>query len=284
MPGGAVHRAISDAQRLRLEPLRQPARHGRSLPHHLGSLGYRVGIAGKVHVLPRASFPFEDVAGFDENCVRKPTKKHDLDGFREFIMRDAKQPFCLVVALVEPHVPWVMGDASEYPPGKVKLPPNIADTPRTRDDFSHYLAEITYMDRQVGELLDTLKGSGKEESTLVLFTSEQGSQFPGNKWTNWDTGMHTALVARWPGKVPAGRRTDAVVQYADVTPTFVELAGGDPADPASRFDGSSFAGALTGGTPTHRAYAYGADNNIPEGPAYPVRTVSPTGIGAASAT
>ncbi len=149
-----------------------------SLPHHLGKLGYRVGLAGKVHVAPQKAFPFENVGGFDKSCVRKPTQAHDLAATKEFISRD-DGPFCLVVALVEPHVPWVMGDASAYPPAELKLPPNIADTESTRDAFSRYLAEITYMDGQVGELLQTLEESGRAQDTLVLFTSEQGSQFPG---------------------------------------------------------------------------------------------------------
>jgi len=102
-------------------------------------------------------------------------------------------PFCLVIALVEPHVPWVMGDVSQYPPKKINLPLNIADTPRTRENFGRYLAEITYMDGQVGELLRMLDESGKADDTLVLFTSEQGAQFPGCKWTNWDTGLHTVM-------------------------------------------------------------------------------------------
>lgn len=244
----------------------------RSLPQHLGPLGYRVGIAGKVHVLPEESFPFESVPGFDPNCVRNPTQPHSLAGAREFMSRNGEQPFCLVVALVEPHVPWVMGDPSQYPPKKIQLPPNIADTPKTRQDFARYLAEITYMDGQVGEILQTLKETGHAEDTLVMFTSEQGSQFPGNKWTNWDTGLHTALIARWPGKVPVGQRTDAMVQYADVTPTLIDLAGGSVKD--HPFDGSSFAAVLRGEATQHRSFAYGVHNNIPEGPAYPIRTIS----------
>lgn len=250
----------------------RPATH--SLPEYLGALGYRVGIAGKVDVFPKPCFPFEDVPGFDSNCVRNPTKPHSLDGVREFIGREAHQPFCLVVALVEPHVPWVMGDPSAYPPKKIRLPPNIADTPRTREDFGRYLAEITYMDDQVGQILATLKASGAESDTLVLFTSEQGSQFPGNKWTCWDTGLHTGLFARWPGRVPAGKRTDALVEYADVLPTLVELAGGDPADSSLAFDGTSFADVLLGKRETHRLFTYGIHNNLPEGPPYPSRTVS----------
>jgi N-sulfoglucosamine sulfohydrolase len=241
-----------------------------SMPHHLKPLGYRVGLAGKVHVKPEKVFPFEKVGGFDPNCVRNPTRPHDTDFIRRFMAGD--DPFCLVVALVEPHVPWVMGDESKYAPKKVKLPPNIADTPRTREDFSRYLAEITYMDRQVGEILKVLDESGRADDTIVLFTSEQGSQFPGCKWTNWDTGLHTALIARWPGKVARRQRTDAMVQYADILPTLIEAAGGRPSRRA--FDGTSFLPVLLGDKSTHRKFVYGMHNNIPEGPAYPIRTIS----------
>jgi N-sulfoglucosamine sulfohydrolase len=246
----------------------------RSLPHYLGSLGYRVGLAGKVHVLPANSFPFEKIAGFETRSGANPTIPHQLDQLREFISRGDDEPFCSVVALVDPHVPWVMGDAAQYPPKQIKLPPNIADTPKTREDFASYLAEITYMDGQVGDILTALQESGLADETLVLFTSEQGSQFPGNKWTNWDTGLHTALIARWPGKVPQGKRTDALVQYADVAPTLVQLAGGDPTDQSYAFDGTSFAAVLQGGGDHHREFVFGIHNNIPEGPPYPTRSIS----------
>ena len=238
------------------------------MPQMLGKLGYRVGLAGKTHIRPSTVFPFEKVEGFDPNCVRNPTEPHDLGPTENFMAKD--DPFCLVVALTEPHVPWVMGDASKYPPKKMKLPPNIADTPRTRQDFSKYLAEITYMDEQIGDILVTLKESGKEGDTLVLFSSEQGSQFPGCKWTTWNAGLHTALIAKWPGIVEPGRRTDALIQYADVLPTLLDLAGGK----SGKLDGSSFAGVLKGKIDSHRKYVYGMHNNFPEGPPYPTRTIS----------
>ena len=243
-----------------------------SVAQQLGTLGYRVGIAGKVHVKPKKVYAFEDVGGFDPNCVRNPTRPHDVGPIRRFMRRDANQPFCLVVALVEPHVPWVMGDPSRYPPTRIKLPPNIADTPRTRADFARYLAEITYMDGQVGDILKTLDETGKADQTLVLFSSEQGAQFPGCKWTNWDTGVHTALIARWPHHVAAGRRTNALVQYADVVPTLIDAAGGDPSK--QELDGTSFLDVLRGESEVHRKYVYAMHNNIPEGPAYPIRSVS----------
>jgi len=249
-----------------------------SMPHHLGERGYRVGLAGKVHVKPVKAYPFQKVGGFDPSCVRNPTQPHKLAGINQFMSREDKQPFCLVVALVEPHVPWVMGDASWYPPKKLKLPPNLADTPRTREDYSKYLAEITYMDGQVGDILKTLEQTGHADDTLVLFSSEQGSQFPGCKWTNWNTGVHTALVARWPGKVAAGKRTDALVQYADVLPTMLDIS--DSAVPLReskldwRPDGSSFLPVLQGQSDKHRDYVYAIHNNLPEGPPYPVRGIS----------
>ncbi len=243
-----------------------------SIAQQLGGLGYRVGLAGKTHIKPKSVFPFETVPGFDPNCVRNPTQPHALDGIRDFMKRKDDQPFCLVVALVEPHVPWVMGDPTPYRGKNLKLPPYLVDTPVTRDAFARYLAEITYMDGQVGEILETLGKAGLADDTLVLFSSEQGSQFPGCKWTNWDSGLHTALVARWPGKVPAGKRTDAIVQYTDVAPTLVELAGGDPKK--FNYDGSSFLASLKDESKAHRSLAYGIHNNVPEGPPYPIRTVT----------
>ncbi len=249
------------------------ASHGdiTSMPQHLGKAGYRVGLAGKVHVTPAKAFPFESVAGYDKSCVRNPTNAHQISPTTEFMTR-SDDPFCMVVALVEPHVPWVMGDASAYPPGSLKLPPNIADTPETRRAFGAYLAEITYMDSQVGELLESLQRSGKADNTLVLFTSEQGSQFPGNKWTNYNTGVHTALIARYPGHTEPGTRTDALVQYADVLPTLMDLTGTDY--DADAFDGTSFAKVLRAETDSHREYVYGVHNNVPEGPPYPIRSIS----------
>ena len=241
----------------------------RSLPHYLRPLGYRVGLAGKVHVKPAEAFPFDVVEGFDSSCVRDPTEPHEVALISEYMSQE--NPFCLVVALVEPHVPWVMGDASRYPLQDLKLPPNLANTPVTREHFANYLAEITYMDQQIGEILEALDATGKRDDTLVLFTSEQGSQFPGCKWTNWNTGLHTALVAEWPGVVPAGKRTDALVQYADIAPTLISIAGGKI---ESHIDGTSFSEVLMGNTEKHRDFAYGLHHNLPEGPRYPIRSIT----------
>jgi len=243
----------------------------KSVVHHLGDLGYRVGLTGKKHVGPKESFPFEAVPGVEGNCVSE-TARFDERGMTAFMTRDDDRPFCLVVGLVVPHAPWTVGNPDHFSPEDLELPPNIADTPETRVDFANYLAEIEVLDQYVGRTLNTLEESGKAENTIVIFTSEQGSQFPGNKWTNWNTGVHTGFVVRWPGKVEPGSRTDALIQYADVLPTLIHAAGGDTE--MGDFDGSSFLQVLLGQADHHREYVYFMHNNIPEGPPYPIRAVT----------
>jgi len=242
----------------------------KSICHYLGDRGYRVGIAGKVHVTPRASFPFEMVEGYERGCVA-PTAKAEVDGIREFMGRDARQPFCLVVALVVPHVVWTVGDPSHFDLKKLRLPAHLADTPQTREDFARYLAEIEVLDQQVGDILQTLNHTGQADRTMVVFTSEQGAQFPGCKWTNWELGVHTGFLVRWPGRVAAGSRTDALIQYADLLPTLLDACGDVPA--SADFDGSSFLPVLIGERQEHRQYVYAMHNNVPEGPPYPIRSV-----------
>jgi uncharacterized sulfatase len=84
-------------------------------------------------------------------------------------------------------------------------------------------------------------------------------------------GLHTGFIVRWPGKVAPQSRSDALIQYADLLPTLLEAAGGDP--PPKRFDGSSFLPVLLGQKAEHRQYVYAMHNNLPEGPPYPIRSV-----------
>lgn len=249
-----------------------PAKLGiKSTPHYLNALGYRVGLAGKRHLQPVKNYPFEYVAGVEQGAVSL-TAKYDAAPLREFMLRDPSQPFALTVAFNSPHAPWTVGDSSQFDTDYFILPPHIVDTPEVRDDFARYLAEIVVLDEQVGKTVDLLDELGIAGETLVFFSSEQGAQFPGCKWTNWSAGVKTAMIARWPDHVSAGGRTSAIVQYCDVLPTLIDVAGGDPS--IEGFDGSSFLKALTGRVSQHREYAYFLHNNIPEGPSYPIRGVT----------
>jgi N-sulfoglucosamine sulfohydrolase len=248
-----------------------PARTGtKSIVQHLGGQGYRVGLAGKIHANPLSVFPFEMVEGLERDCVAQ-TAGFETGEISRFITRDDTKPFCMIAALVVPHVPWTVGDASHFDPAKLKLPEYLADTKEMRIHFARYLAEIEVLDQQVGSLVDLLEKTGKTSNTIVIFTSEQGAQQPFCKWTNWNTGVHTGFIVCWPGKVQE-KRTDAMIQFEDVLPTLMEAAGGTVK--AGTFEGTSFLPILTGKKDSHRQYAYFMHNNEPEGTPYPIRSIT----------
>ena len=112
-------------------------------------------------------------------------------------------------------------------PGLADPAPHIADTPKTRAAFAKYLAEVGEFDRQVGDVLKTLDELKLADNTLVIVAGEQGPQFPRGKWTCYDWGLRSAFIARWGGRIKPGS-TAAMIQYEDVLPTLVELAGGTP--------------------------------------------------------
>ncbi|GHU98784.1 heparan N-sulfatase [Bacteroidia bacterium] len=241
----------------------------KTMPVYMSELGYRVGLAGKWHIKPVESFPFESVPGFASNCTtRNPS--HTMAGVAEFVRRDQAQPFCLVVASVNPHAPWTGGDPSRYDPAKLTLPPNFVDTPLTRQMYAAYMAEVDLLDGEVAEVVDLLKRTDLYDNTLLIFVSEQGSQFAGAKWTNWTPGVKAAMIVRWPGRVKAGSVSEAIVQYEDILPTIVAAAGGRP---GVDMDGRSMVDLLTGRVSDHRRYAFHVHNNVPEGPPYPIRSV-----------
>ncbi|MEJ6567848.1 MAG: sulfatase [Akkermansiaceae bacterium] len=224
------------------------AREGtKSLTHYLKPLGYRVALSGKTHIAPKEVFDFE-YSGRKNNP--------DMEVI-ESLMVESKEkgaPFCLFACSNEPHSPWDKGDASKYPPSEVKLPSYLVDTPETREEFSNYLAEITYYDQQVGDILALLKKHGLAENTLVVVTSEQGNGFPFAKWTCYDSGLQSAMIARWPGEIAKGKKTKAMVEYVDLCPTFIEAAGGELLD---GLDGVSFLPVLKGEKKQHKNHVFG---------------------------
>ena len=219
----------------------------KSVVHYLKPLGYRVALSGKRHIAPAEVFPFEYIPD---------GKNPNFDAIDRFMTEcEADEtPFCLFVCSNEPHSPWNKGDASRYPPEKVKLPPYFVDTPETRENMSRYLAEITYYDGQVGECLTLLNKHGCVQNTLVIVVSEQGSGFPFAKWTCYDTGLQSACIARWPGKIEPGTVNQALIEYVDVLPTYIELAGGSP---TAVLDGRSLVPVLSDKADEHKEYVFG---------------------------
>ena len=93
-----------------------------------------------------------------------------------------------------------------------------------------YDGSIRAMDVELGRLLETLQNLGLHERTLVVFTSDHGEEFLDHGRMFHGQGVyaelnHVPLVVHWPGKLPAGRTVDEVVQSIDIMPTLLELAG-----------------------------------------------------------
>ena len=121
---------------------------------------------------------------------------------------------------------------------KVQVPATHVDTPRTRDARARYYAAVSRMDAELGHVFDAAN-EVLGRNTFFLTTADHGAQWPFGKWSCYDAGIRTPMIAVWPGKIRAGTRTNAMVSWIDILPTLVEVAGGTP---PKDIDGRSFAG------------------------------------------
>ncbi len=96
---------------------------------------------------------------------------------------------------------------------------------------------VEEIDFSTGEILAALKKLGLDESTLVVFTSDNGASnrfgggngpLRGYKGSTWEGGMREPCVVRWPGKIPTGKTCHEIATTMDLLPTFARLAGTKP--------------------------------------------------------
>lgn len=146
------------------------------------------------------------------------TQRYTKETIR-FITQHKDKPFFIYLAHNMPHLPL---HASEAFVGKSQ-----------RGIYGDAIQEL---DWSTGEILKALKEHGLEENTLVIFTSDngpnlgkRGSAGPlrGGKGSTYEGGVRVPFVARWPGRIPAGRVTDEPITVMDLLPTLVKLAGGN---------------------------------------------------------
>jgi arylsulfatase A-like enzyme len=110
-----------------------------------------------------------------------------------------------------------------------------------------YLGCVAAVDENIGRVLHHLEETGLDENTLVVYTSDQGFFLGDHGWFDkrfmYEEALRMPLVARLPGRIPAGSTSNALVQNLDFAPTFLALAGlKTPAD----MQGRSFAAVLEG--------------------------------------
>lgn len=247
-----------------------------SLVQYLKPLGYRVAIAGKLHVGPEESFPFERVSHsnvIEPGYEKKPWLRYDLnvaavDGWLSKRKKD--EPFVLIVADHSPHVIWP--EKATYQPDEIDVPAKHIDTYDTRKSRARYYTDITKMDNNMGKVLSSISRYGFDDNTMVMFTADQGPQWAFGKWTLYDYGIQTPMMVRWPGKVKPATVSDALISQADVVPTLLEAVGGKS---PGNIDGMSFMNVLKGGKNSKRRYVYAThtgDHLMNRSPARMVRT------------
>lgn len=128
---------------------------------------------------------------------------------------------------------------------------------RTVQSDPHYAAMVENLDTNMGRLLEALDDNGVADDTIVLFTSDNGglATAQGSPTTNaplsegkgWtaEGGVREPLIARWPGRVPAGVESDVVWSSPDLFPTVLSLVGCDLL-PEQHVDGVDLSAALLG--------------------------------------
>jgi arylsulfatase A-like enzyme len=138
----------------------------------------------------------------------------------EFIERHRDSPFFLYVAPAMPHVPLF-----------------VSDKYKGKSGHGLYGDVIAELDWAVGRILDTVKRTGIDRDTLVVFMSDNGpwlsygnhagsaEGFREGKGTAFEGGIRVPFVARWPGRIPAGARTSIPAMTIDLLPTLAGLAG-----------------------------------------------------------
>ncbi len=176
------------------------------------------------------------------------TYSHDViaDRALDFIRSNKDNPFLCYVPFTIPHSEYVVPEDSmaEYR-GKFPEPqpwPAKTNRPGRLIDQEHPHAAlagmITRMDRDVGRIMNLLKELELDDNTIVFFTSDNGAA--AMSWTNYfqssghlragkgtfyEGGIRIPMIARWPGRIQAGSKSDLPWALWDILPTFLDLAG-----------------------------------------------------------
>lgn len=248
----------------------------KTLPHYMKQLGYRVVLAGKVHVEPRQEFPFEYVPARLSGTRAPPVPRtygEDLDVsaadqlLADHIRNHNDKPLFLIIGSWSPHVAWRW---KKYNPDKVIVPPYLVDTPLTREAIARYYTDVSRMDKQLGICLESVEKHGLKNNTLFIYISDQGAQFPHAKWNLYDPGIRVPFVARWPGKIRTNSINNAMVSLVDFLPTFIQAAGGTPPD---NIDGRGFLPLILGKVTHHRQNIFATHTGDGEMNDFPIRCI-----------
>lgn len=233
-----------------------------TLAEALKSEGYATACIGKWHLGDRA--PFHPLRhGFDEffglpysndmnplelyegeQSIENPVNQAALterytQRALEFITAHRDSPFLIYLAHTMPHVPLFSSDPFAG-----------------RSDAGDYGDAVEELDASTGRILDSLREQGLDENTLVIFTSDNGPWYEGSsagqrgrKGEALEGGFRVPFIARWPGKIPAGSSSSAIISGLDLLPTILDVANIQMPEHV-RLDGRSILEILTNPTQT----------------------------------
>lgn len=250
-----------------------------SIAQAFSGAGYSTAYIGKWHLdgHGRASFiPRERRQGFDFWRVLECTHEYNHSSYysddnvkrqwegydaiaqtreaQQYIRDQAgKGPFLLMLSWGTPHNPY--GSAPEkyralYDPAKLVLSPNVPESKSAsaRKDLAGYYAHISALDDCLGRLRETLKETGLEQDTILVFTSDHGdmlgSQGEERKQRPYDESVLVPFVLNWPRLGGLGKTVAAPFGTPDIMPTLLGLCG--LVIPAT-VEGKDFSGHLRGG-------------------------------------
>lgn len=263
--------------------------------------GYATYIAGKWQLGHGREGPYH--FGFDEYCLwqvdrrppRYPNPGLEINGRRvdfkngeygpdvvtdhinDFIERHRDQPFFVYYPMILPHWPF-----EPTPDSPTWDPARRLDEEEERSRRYHhpryFVDMVEYTDKMVGKVVAKLDELGLRENTLVIFTSDNGTdrglvseingrKVVGGKLHSTDAGTHVPLIANWPGVVPAGSVNHDLICFTYFFPTLAEVAGIEiPSD--IELDGQSIAPVFFGKDVELRdwLYMWWYRNNDPDGP------------------
>lgn len=216
------------------------------LPALLKGNGYVTGVVGKLHVGPQEGIGFDFVApGRDLWGNRNVYQMAKYAG--EFFSRDRTKPFFLLVGYSDPHrAAKGFANDREYPgikkitysPADVTVPYFLPDCQEVRGELADQYEAVSRMDQGIGLVLEELKESGRYDDTLILYISDNGIPFPGAKTTLYDPGVRLPMIVKSPTVTKAGLVNDAMISYADITPTLLDWT--QTALPSYALHGKSF--------------------------------------------
>jgi arylsulfatase len=190
-----------------------------------------------------------------------------------FIREHKDQPFFLYLPFIISHL------AIQVPDLALAQYERLEETPYTHTGGYHehasphagYAAMVSYMDRDIGRIVDLIEELGLAENTLFLFTSDNGPTYDrlggadsdffnssgplrGRKGSVYEGGIRVPLIARWKGTIAEGGESDHVAAFWDLLPTLCDLAHRET---PNGIDGISFAPTLLdNGTQREHDYLY----------------------------